>query len=205
MPATFPALSFPSSSNQTYQLLLLDLSIPNGALNTSALVPGIQVPLTAGISPGRTTRLHYWQTGITFSTNGTLVNTASPIAFYQPPAPPAGDIAHTYVFYLFEQENGFAPPPAGNPFSEALVNEGNNRISFNLNHLAGESGVGPLVGANYFLVKNTTGTAQATGTGTGSVPKPTVVSFLGGAVRSSSGLAGVVLTAVVIVSAILFY
>lgn len=197
----FPAITYPSSTNQTYQLLMLDLSISTATLNTSKLVPGIQLPLAAGISVGRTTRLHYWQTGLTFSPNGTLVNTTSPIAFYQPPAPPAGDIAHTYVFYLFEQKDGFAPPPAGNPFSAALVNVGSNRMSFDLNHLAGEKGIGPLVGANYFVAQNRTGTAQATGSGTGSVSSPTAISFLGGAGRSTLGFAGAVVTAFTIVLA----
>lgn len=197
----FPTITFPSSTNQTYQLLMIDLSINSATLNTSKFVPGIQVPLAPGISAGRTTRLHYWQTGLTFSPNGTVVNNTSPIAFYQPPAPPAGDIAHTYVFYIFEQQAGFAPPPAGNPFSQALVNEGTNRFSFDLNHLAGEKGVGPLVGANYFVAQNRAGTARPTRTGTGSVSSPTNIPFLGGADLRTLGIAGAVVTALALVLA----
>ena len=88
------------------------------------------------------------------------------------------------------------PPPAGNPFSQALVNQGMNRISFNLNHLTGEQGIGNLVGANYFLVANTTGAAKATGSVTGSTLMPTSVSFTGGAGRLGLGLAGGMVIAV---------
>lgn len=132
------------------------------------------------------------------------MNRTLPIAFYQPPSPPALDIAHTYVFYLFEQEDGFAPPPAGNPFSEALVNEANNRVSFNLNHLAGEKGVGPLVGATYFLAQNDSGTASASGSANVNLSSPTAVPFLGGTSQRAFGFAGPVLTAVAIAFALIW-
>lgn len=204
MPRSGPIITRSSSANQTYQLLIVDLSIRTATLNTSSLVPDIQLPLAAGISTGRTTRLHFWQTGLRFSTNGTLINTTSPIAFYQPPAPPAGDIAHTYVFYLFEQEDGFTPPPEGNPFSQALVNKGSSRTSFNVNNLAEETGIGALVGATYFLAQNTSGTPRATGSGTGSVSSPTTVPFPGGASQHTLGFPGVLVTAFAIMLALRF-
>jgi len=165
------------------------------------LTPGVQVPLAPGISAGRTTYLHYWQPGITFSANGTLLNTTEPIAFYRGPAPPPGDGFHTYVFYLFEQGASFAPPSAGNPFSTALVNGkmGMNRLSFSVSRVANEQGIGPLAGANYFLSQNTsaatstasaapTATGGASSQGTGSVIGATPVPFTGGAGSASPGL-----------------
>lgn len=81
------------------------------------------------------------------------------------------------------------------------MNKGSNRFSFNLNHLAGEKGIGPLVGANYFLARNSSGTAKATGSGTGSVSSPTAVPFLGGTGQRTVGFAGVIVTTIAIVFA----
>ena len=222
-----PTFNHPSSNtDQSYQLLLVDLSINSESVNTSALTPGVQVPLTQGISPGRTTRLHYWQTGIKFTTNGTLVNTTEPIAFYQGPAPPPGDIAHTYAFYLFEESSAFAPPPPGNPFNQANVNKGMNRMSFSVAHLASETGVGPLVAANFILVQNamqatssaaapsasatakpsSTGTSgSGSGSGTSGSGSPSITPFTAGArqIGISTGMIGVIFTVVTLLAAVL--
>lgn len=202
-----PTITYPSATpNQTYQALLVDLSIKAAQVNLSSLVPNIQTPLAPGINTNRTTRVHYWQTGLTFTSNGTLVNTTTPIAFYQPPAPPPGDIAHTYVFYLFEQTALFAPPPVGNPFSEALVNKGmGSRLSFSVNHLAAENGTGPLVGATYFTAQNMTGSATGSATGTGSVASPTAAVFRGAAGRSQAVLAGVAMAIVAALFAVSYF
>ena len=176
-------------------------------LNVSALVPGIQTPLAPGIASNRTTYLHYWQTGVTFAANGTLNRNTSPIASYKAPGPPAGDIAHAYVFYLFETGASFAPPPPGNPFSQALVDQGTNRVSFNVGKLAQETGVGPLVGATYFLAQNTTGSAtgsaKPSASGTGSVSTSTAKPFTGSGNRQDLGLIGAVMTAAAFIFAIL--
>ncbi|KAL9124232.1 MAG: hypothetical protein Q9217_006419 [Psora testacea] len=190
-----PTFSFtPSSPNQTYTLLLVDLSINAATLNTSTFNPTYQLPLAAGIAPNRTTRLHYWQAGLQFSSNGTLINTTEPVAFYQGPAPPAGDVAHTYVFYLFGQEAGFTAPAADSPFNVANVNRGMNRMSFNVQDFARETGVGPLAAANYILVQNTTGSQTGTASGsasaTGSAMAPKGAAFLGEAGRTCLGGVG---------------
>lgn len=201
--STIPTfMHVPSSSNQTFSLLLVDLSISTKTLKTDGFVQGVQLPLAPGIMANRTTRLHYWQPGVTFSANGTLVNMTEPIAFYQGPAPPPGDIAHTYVFYLFEQSAGFMPPPAGNPFSQALVNEGMNRMSFNVGNLAKETGIGSLIAANYIMVQNTMSSATATGaasaTGTGSAITPSASSVTGAAGKLGVGMMEGLWTAVAI-------
>lgn len=174
--STIPTFSCISASpQQAYSLFLIDLSINIAQINTSQLSPGVQLPLTPGINAGRTTRLHYWQPGIRFTSNGSLVNTTEPIAYYQGPAPPPGDGPHTYALYLFEQGPGFVPPPAGSPFSAALVNgnQGLNRVGFNVNQLASEKAIGPLVAANY-LVSQTGGSTKssliAAATGTSGIP-----------------------------------
>ncbi|KAL9101481.1 MAG: hypothetical protein Q9163_003252 [Psora crenata] len=184
--STVPSFSFnPSPPNQIYNLLLVDLSINVATLDTSTLNPTYQLPLAPGIAPNRTTRLHYWQAGLTFSTNGTLVNTTSPVAFYQGPTPPPGDIPHTYVFYLFAQEAGFMAPATDSPFSVGNVNTGMNRLSFNVQNFVSEPGVGPLVAANYFMVQNTTGSGSATATG--GATSPTGVAFMGEAGKACFG------------------
>lgn len=170
---------------------MVDLSISTKMLDQTALNQQYQIPLAPGIETSRTTRLHYWQAGLTFASNGTLNNDSAPVAFYQGPAPPPADIAHTYVFYLFPQQSGFMAPPADDPFNVANVNMGMNRLSFNVQRLANETGVGALAAANYIMVQNTTGGASATASGsssaTGSTMMPTASPFTGDAARPSFG------------------
>ncbi|KAK3176375.1 hypothetical protein OEA41_007698 [Lepraria neglecta] len=141
----FPTISYtPTSTNQTYVVLLVDLSINAATINQSALVPDMQLPLAPGVNANRTTRLHYWQPGLTFTSNSTVVNTTTPIAFYNPPGPPAGDIAHTYTFYLFEQEATFMPPADNSILSQGMVNMGMNRMSFNVKNFVEGDGRWPI-------------------------------------------------------------
>lgn len=193
--SSIPTINYQAgSTSKTYTLLLIDLSIPSSRVNASALDP-VQLPLAPGLGAGRTTRLHFWQAGLTFSLNGTLINTTEPVALYNGPAPPPGDIAHDYVFYLFEQEAGFAPPPADSPFNVNNVNAApGNRMSFNVQRFASEGGVGSLVAANYIQVQNppsgsgggssSNGTAGPTATSpttsaTGNVTAPSPSPFTG--------------------------
>ncbi|KAL8995147.1 MAG: hypothetical protein Q9169_005056 [Polycauliona sp. 2 TL-2023] len=165
--STIPTFNYqPPSADQLYTLLMIDLSIPSSRVDPAELAPE-QLPLAPGVSANRTTRLHFWQAGLSFSTNGTLVNTTEPVAYYNGPMPPAGDIPHDYVFYLFVQEAGFAPPAEDSPFNVENVNEdGINRSSFNVQRLAEAEGVGELVAANYIMVQNP-GPAGSTGGGMG--------------------------------------
>ncbi|KAI4175166.1 MAG: hypothetical protein LQ348_006237 [Seirophora lacunosa] len=164
-----------SSPEQTYTLLMIDLSIPASRVDPSQLAPA-QLPIAAGLGANRTTRLHFWQAGLTFSANGTLVNTTEPVAYYNGPMPPAGDIAHDYVFYLFQQEAAFAPPPPDSPFNVNNVNAaGINRNSFSVQRFAEGEGVGDLVAANYIQVQNPAAGSNGTAgpTATSSTPSAT--------------------------------
>lgn len=143
--------STPSSGNATYMALLIDLSIPASLIDvsdTSVLVPG------AG--PNRTTRLHWWagnlttdDTTTTTTINGTLVPSSPPVAPYNGPRPPMGDIAHYYTFYLFNQGNYTVPPEvaAGNysGFSDG-------RMNFNVTPIVDQ--LGQPIAANFILSQN---------------------------------------------------
>ena len=189
MSSTIPTFSFPSSSpNATYILLLVDLSIPAAIVSPSTLNPKYQLPLAPGLGSNRSTRLHFFQAGLKFSPSGSLINTTQPIAYYNGPQPPVGDIAHSYVFYLFPQGSAFQAPPADSPFNVANVNSGmSNRMSFNVQTFAKQAGVGPLTAANYIKVQrlNSTATASASGkpSGTGSSKAPSGSPFMGEAGR----------------------
>lgn len=159
--------------------------------------PASQLPLAPGSPADRTTRLHFWQNGITFASDGSLVNNSEPVAFYQGPSPPPGDIPHIYSFYLFEQGGAFAPPPADSPFNTNNVNVGmTNRLSFNVQKFANQEGVEDLVAANYIKVQNTTGStpsstsSSSTGTassssGPVSTPSPSPFTNMGGSLEAA--------------------
>ncbi|KAL8648297.1 MAG: hypothetical protein Q9210_005072 [Variospora velana] len=185
----FNYLASSSSPSQTYTLLMIDLSIPSTRVDPSALDSSAQLPLALGITPNRTTRLHFWQAGLTFSSdNGTLINTTEPVAFYNGPMPPAGDIPHDYVFYLFQQEAAFAPPPEDSPFNVNNVNaESSNRASFSVQRFAEGEGVGDLVAANYIRVQNPgSGGSASNGTAGPSATSATTTSATGGVVAAPS-------------------
>ncbi|KAI4149880.1 MAG: hypothetical protein LQ341_001217 [Variospora aurantia] len=190
--STIPIFNYlPSSSSpsQIYTLLMIDLSIPSTRVDPSALDPSAQLPLALGITPDRTTRLHFWQAGLTFSSdNGTLTNTTEPVAFYNGPMPPAGDIPHDYVFYLFQQEAGFAPPPEDSPFNVNNVNaESSNRASFSMQRFAEGEGVGDLVAANFIRVQNPgSGGSASNGTAGPSGTSAMTPSATGGVVAAPS-------------------
>ncbi|KAI4237668.1 MAG: hypothetical protein LQ349_001672 [Xanthoria aureola] len=166
--SSIPTFNYiPSSPDQFYTLLLIDLSIPASNTDPSKLAPE-QLPLAPGITPNRTTRLHFWQAGLAFAPNGSLLNTTQPVAPYKGPMPPAGDIPHDYVFYLFQQESGFAPPPANSPFNANNVDKSPiNRSSFNVQRFAEGEGVGDLVAANYIMVQTPASGGGSSGGGGG--------------------------------------
>jgi hypothetical protein len=71
--------------------------------------------------------------------------------------PPAGDVAHTYAFYLYRQPsaNFTLRLPANYTDLRAA-----SRVNFNITALSAQVGNAPIA-ANYFLVQNTTGAAAA--------------------------------------------
>lgn len=59
-------------------IMLVDLSIPPIDINTT----GTNGVLAPGLEPGRTTRLHWLQTGLSQTANGTFIGSTAPIADY---------------------------------------------------------------------------------------------------------------------------
>jgi len=158
-------------------VLFVDFSIPGRLINST--LPGAKAP---GIGPNRYTRLHYWQTDVQFSSNGAFANKSAPIAAYQGPAPPQGDVPHIYTFFLFPQTGAFMPPAPETQFSSGTVDQGMNRFNFDILALSKQAGVGPLVAGNYIMVQNST--ASATGTsasGTGAPTASATAKFTGAA------------------------
>ena len=177
---SYPTISYPAATaNTNYMVLLVDFSIPGRSINAS--FPGAKAP---GIGAGRYTRLHYWQTDITFGANGTFVNKTAPIAAYQGPAPPQGDIPHIYAFFLFPQTSAFVPPAPGTQFSAGTVDQGMNRLNFDILALSKQAGVGPIAAGNYIMVQNSTMTATGTAaTGTRAATASSTAKFTGAATK----------------------
>jgi hypothetical protein len=115
--------------------------------------------------------------------------------------PPAGDIAHTYAFYLYRQPSANFTLRLPADYTDLRAA---SRVNFNISALSAQVGNGPIA-ANYFLVQNTTGAAaapsgnrtNATATSTSSArpgptngTAPTVVPARGGAAANTvaSGL-----------------
>lgn len=122
---------------------MVDLLIPYSRLpegtDTEYLVPGLY--------PNRTTRLHWWGGNYTHSnTTKLFTNSSDAIAAYGGPAPPAGDIPHDYVEYLFLQPEGYVPPAQVG--GELYPSSGTNRFNFSVTELAAE--VGRPLAANWF-------------------------------------------------------
>lgn len=119
--------------------------------------------------------------------------------------PPAGDIPHDYVFYLFQQEAGFAPPAEDSPFNVNNVNkESSNRSSFNVQRFAEGEGVGDLVAANFIVVQNpgsgggmSNGTAGPTATGGAAPPSPSPFTGSAGKLGVQKALGSILLGSVV--------
>lgn len=182
---SYPTITYPSASpNTTYMVLLVDYSIPGRLINMS--FPGTKAP---GLGPNRYTRLHYWQTDVTFRSNGTLANKTAPLAAYQGPAPPQGDGFHSYVFFLFPQTSAFVPPAPGTQFSAGTVDQGMNRFNFDTLALSKQAGVGSLVAGNYIMVQNATATASGTrASGTGAPTASSTAKFTGAAAKLDSSV-----------------
>lgn len=131
----------------TYILTMVDLSLPFFALppttDFASLVPGV--------GPNRTTRLHWFEYDVTASGRfGALVNRSLPIAEYEGPQPPAGDIPHDYVVYLFKQPAGYKAPVDKRAYYADETSFA--RMNFSVQALVDEVGVP--VAANYFRVQH---------------------------------------------------
>lgn len=122
----------------------------------------IMLDLDAPYDDKRTSSLHWLVTGLTISSTSptaenpsqlTIPNSNSQVE-YQQPAPPIGDIAHTYAFYLIAPvPESFTPP------SDLEANQ----TPFNLGQFLSDAGIGEenVVARNHFRIRNLKGTPTA--------------------------------------------
>jgi hypothetical protein len=128
---------------------------------------------------------------------------------YLQPSPPAGDIAHRYVFYMFAQPRNFTVPTKFKKIDPPASTS--NRIGFSLTAFAADAGLGMPLASNYIRVQNMNSTpaassssplpteqgSNATATMTLSPPAPASTSSSGGgstpAVMAGGLLAGLLL------------
>ncbi|PWY65453.1 PEBP-like protein [Aspergillus eucalypticola CBS 122712] len=131
-----PRMSFPRlKGNGTYMIVCLDLDAP---------FPSCRV-----LGP----KCHWIQSGLEpiMSENGHFfLRVAAPfIANYVGPNPLPGSSPHRYLFILYEQPAGFeltrSSPTGGKKMGVW------SRLRFDLDGWAREIGLGPVVGANYFV------------------------------------------------------
>jgi hypothetical protein len=131
--------TWPSSSGSG-MLIMLDLDFP--------------------LDDTRVSSLHWLVTGLTpSSTSPTRENPANltipnSAVEYQQPAPPIGDVAHTYAFYLI------APLPTSFTLPSSAVA---NRTPFDLRQFLADGGLSEenVIARNHFRVRNLKGTPTA--------------------------------------------
>ncbi|KAK4968779.1 hypothetical protein LTR66_011756 [Elasticomyces elasticus] len=178
-----PTVSLNRTVSGTYMVMLVDLSIA-AANTTSNSTVG---PLAPGLRCGGTTRLHWLQTGLVQSANGTFVsNGTAPLAVYGGPGPPAtAPSPNVYTFYLFSQPANFTLP-AWDAGRDIYAASAADRRNFSVTAISDV--VGAPVAANYLQSQNpaavnNSAAAQAcpaNGT-TSATPSATPASFTGSA------------------------
>ncbi|KAK5679560.1 hypothetical protein LTS10_008381 [Elasticomyces elasticus] len=151
-----PIVSLDQQVNGTHMLAMVDLSINQNSAMSSLNGTG---PQAQGLEPCRTTRLHWLQTGLTQTANGTFVNTTSALGEYGGPRPPVNDIPHTYAFYLFRQPANFSLP-AWDAGRDYVSSSASTRMNFSVTAISDV--VGAPIAANYIRVQNPNSTAPGT-------------------------------------------
>jgi len=71
---------------------------------------------------------------------------------YRQPSPPAGDMAHRYVFYMFAQPSNFTVPTKFKKIDPPANNAA--RLGFSLTAFAADAGLKMPLGSNYIRVQN---------------------------------------------------
>lgn len=184
------------------------------ASNPSGLI--FMVDLDWPLENERVSRLHWLATGLTLSSttpppdgNTTaLLTIPDPHAItYMPPAPPIGDVAHTYAFYLFSVPPSFAVPPqyqdldAGDTVDEnGTLTGAETRVPFNVNQFLLDCGLAEddVLARNHVRVRNLAGhptttfppPRQTTGTIEDEVPEPSSTAGSGQGAVSTGGVRG---------------
>ncbi|RAL02578.1 uncharacterized protein BO80DRAFT_443377 [Aspergillus ibericus CBS 121593] len=138
-PITFPAKT--SDDPLTYQVFMLDLSIPSIAVTADT-----GYPIVPGIAAKDTTRLHWWQGNLTVH-DGIFVNSSQALAPWNTPEP-VGTADHYYAFYLFAQPADWSQSAAA---LDGLYSDPSGDSRYNFSLVAIVEQVGEPVAANYFL------------------------------------------------------
>lgn len=98
--------------------------------------------------------LHWIQPGLQLSTSSensdtsTLEATAPFVANYIGPAPPPWSSPHRYIFFLYEQPEGFDVKKYAPPNDQNLGNM--QRMWYSLDGWEEEASLGPILASNYF-------------------------------------------------------
>lgn len=103
--------------------------------------------------------MHWWELDVERTRSGELKNCSLPIADYQGPHPPQGDIPHDYVLYLFKQPKGWKPPAGARALYDSDFTGIDPRFNFSVNALVEQ--LGQPVAANYLRTQNENNTATA--------------------------------------------
>lgn len=146
-----------AGSSGPFIVAMLDQDLP-------AFIFPSNATLVSGDGPGRTVRLHWFQTNVTAGGPDCQLNLdpspSSVYATYEGPQPPKGDIAHKYVLYQFSQPPGFVVPKdlANGTFLDTSTDARNN---FSIAAVTSQQGV-VLLGANYMRVQNPNNTCAPT-------------------------------------------
>lgn len=119
------------STSSTYLVIGLDIDAPFPSF-------GVLGPI-----------LHWVQPGLKAEEPTSVLKATQPfVANYIGPAPPPGSAPHRYIFFLYEQPEGFDvtkhAPEGGKPLSNW------NRMRVNLEDLEKEYNLGPVLAVNYF-------------------------------------------------------
>jgi len=153
-----PTVYADTSFTGHYTFALVDLLIPYYVVDTTdptSLVPGLL--------PNRTNRLHWWMDYVTQGDDGVFTGDCT-LADYQGPQPPAGDIPHDYVLFLFNRPDDFQPIANALEYYDGATYNGDNRMNFSVTTLAAQ--VGNPIAARYFRVQRQTSTISSASSST---------------------------------------
>lgn len=126
-----PQISFPGlDTSKSYMVISLDIDAPFPSW-------GVLGPI-----------LHWIQPGVKATQSSTLDTTGPFVANYIGPAPPPGSAPHRYIFFLYEEPEGFDVKKHAPPDGQNLSNW--YRIRYDLDTWAEEIGLSNVLAFNYF-------------------------------------------------------
>ncbi|KAK3111968.1 hypothetical protein LTR53_012242 [Teratosphaeriaceae sp. CCFEE 6253] len=149
-----PTISLNRTVTGTHMVMLVDLSI--GAASVASSLNGSTGPLVPGLRCGGTTRLHWLQTNLVQTANGSFASDGTAaLSLYGGPNPPATlPSPNVYTFYLFPQPANFTLP-AWDAGRDLYASSSSARFNFSVTAIA--AAVGPPVAANYVQSQNPAG------------------------------------------------